>query len=97
MNTQNEIYYLYQNEKELNSTGVHEIEIYKANLESIQVYKEKGWQVVGSIRSDLDPGELYAGLTATLDEALRDAENSLDIIWKYIREWNDRDMERKYK
>ena len=95
MNTQNEIYYLYQNEKELNSTGVHEIEIYKANLESIQVYKEKGWQVVGSIRSDLDPVELILGLTARKDEALLDAENSLDIIKQLIKDWSDRDMERK--
>ena len=89
-------YYLYQSEKELNATRVHETKIDLADLETVHKYTDMGWRIVGDIRSELTPGELHAGLTAMLDEALLDAENSLDIIWKYIKDWNDRDMERKH-
>ena len=97
MSAKQETYYIYRNAKELNATGVHEIKIDLADLETAHKYTEAGWQIVGEIRSELTPGELMEGLTAMLNEALLDAENSLDIIWKYIREWNDRDMERKYR
>ena len=97
MSAKQETYYIYRNAKELNATGVHEIKIDLADLETVHKYTDMGWRIVGDIRSEFAPGELYAGLTAMLDEALLGAKNTLDIIWKYIREWNDRDMERKYK
>lgn len=90
------IYGIYQNTKELNYTGVHEIEIGAYSLETVHSYQGRDWQLVGEISTELDIGELQLGLTARQTEALMDAENSLDIIYKYIKDWSDRDMERKY-
>ena len=88
-------YYLYQSKKELNATGVHEIKIDLADLETAHRYTGIGWQIVGEIRSELTPGELDEGLTAALAERLMGAENSLDIIKQFIKDWSDKDMERK--